>query len=58
MMPICNLLGEYGEKKVKRSLNANNSEKSARRGAHVKKAGARRAVESLSAELGAFKNLL
>lgn len=45
-----------GGKKVKRSLNANNSEKSA--GAHVEKAGARRAVESLSAELGAFKNLL
>lgn len=30
MMPICNLLREYGEEKnVKRSLNANNSEKSA-----------------------------
>lgn len=47
-----------GEKKVKRSLNANNSEKSARRGVHVKKAGACWAVESPSAELGAFKNLL
>lgn len=48
----------WGEKKVKRSLNANNSEKSARRGVHVKKAGARWAMESPSAELGAFKNLL
>lgn len=47
-----------GKKEVKRSLNANNSEKSARCGEHVKGAGARRAVESPSAELGAFKNLL
>lgn len=47
-----------GKKKSKKKLNANNSEKSARCGVHVEKVGARWAVESPSAELGAFKNLL